>query len=262
MARGHPSINGSVAASGLGVALRRVLNLALDVLLPHQCLRCAAVVETAGALCPGCWDEVAFLEPPFCQACGVPFEFDPGVDMLCAACVREPPVYERARAVVTYDEASRGLVLALKHGDRTDAAPAFGRWMVRAGGALVGDADVAVPVPLHWTRLFTRRYNQAALLAAAVARAARIPMAPDALVRRRRTPSQGKLNAARRRRNVRGAFIAHPRHRHLIEGRRVLLIDDMLTTGATVSACSRALLDAGARAVDVLTLARMVRPAL
>ncbi|MCZ6607667.1 MAG: phosphoribosyltransferase family protein, partial [Alphaproteobacteria bacterium] len=142
----------------------------------------------------------------------------------------------------------------------TDTAPAFGRWLVRAGGDLIADADVVAPVPLHWTRLFARRYNQAALLGHAVGRCAGIPVVPDALVRHRRTPSQGRLSPSARHRNLRGAF-AVPRSRMAaIKGRRVLLVDDVLTTGATASACTRTLLRAGARAVDVLTLARVVRP--
>jgi len=168
--------------------------------------------------------------------------------------------HDMGLATLMYDDASRRLVLAFKHGDRTDTAPAFGRWLVRAGGGLIADADVVAPVPLHWTRLFARRYNQAALLGHAVGRCAGIPVVADALVRHRRTPSQGRLSPSARHRNLRGAF-AVPRSRMaVIEGRRVLLVDDVLTTGATAAACARTLLRAGARAVDVLTLARVVRP--
>ena len=163
--------------------------------------------------------------------------------------------------MLRYDDSSRGLILAFKHADRTHAAPAFGRWMARAGAGLLAEGSVVVPVPLHWTRLFRRRYNQAALLALALAREAGLRAAPDLLIRRRATPSQGRLGAVARRRNVAGAFAVRPGRRNLIDGRRVLLVDDVFTTGATADACARALKRAGADAVDVLVLGRVVREA-
>jgi ComF family protein len=182
-----------------------------------------------------------------------------GFDALCGACLRERPVYERARAVFRYDDESKGLILALKHADRTDAAPAFAQWMARAGAPLLADAQLIVPVPLHWLRLARRRFNQAALIGNALARQSGVPTVPDLLVRRRRTPSQGRLSRAGRERNVQGAFAVSRRHAGRLDGRRVLLIDDVLTTGATASACARTLLRAGAAAVDVLALALVVR---
>lgn len=241
-------------------SLRRFGSAALDLLLPPQCLSCREVVAEVGTLCGACFAKVRFLAPPHCAACGLPFEFDPGgADALCATCIRNRPAYERARAVFRYDESSRALVLAFKHGDRIDAAPAYGRWLARAGGELVEAAELIAPVPLHWTRLFQRRYNQSALLAHALARTAGRPVVPDLLRRRRRTPSQGGLDRAERIRNVRGAFDLRPASRARVEGLRILLVDDVLTTGATVEACTTALLKAGAAAVDVLTLARVVR---
>lgn len=232
----------------------------LDVVLPPQCLGCGRVVDEPGVLCPSCWAGLRLLAPPWCISCGLPFEYDPGPEAVCAGCAREQPPFARARAAIGYDDASRGLVLAFKHGDRTEAAPAFARWMVRAGADLLADAEVLVPVPLHWTRLLARRYNQAALLAQALAGLSGRPYVPASLRRRRRTPSQGGLGLSARRENVRGAFVVSPRAIHTISDRRVLLIDDVLTTGATAAACARALLTAGARAVDVLALARVGRP--
>lgn len=254
--------NGAMAATSLlAGGLRRVGAGLLDAVLPPRCLNCGRSVDAAGALCPACWAAAAFVEPPFCAACGFSFEFDLGPAALCGDCAREPPVFARARAVFRYDGASRDLVLRFKHGDRTDGAPAFGQWLARAGAPLLADADLVAPVPLHWLRLFRRRYNQAALLASALAARAGKPAVNDLLLRRRRTPSQGGLGAVARHRNVAGAFAVNPRRRPLLAGRRVLLVDDVMTTGATVSACAATLLRAGAAAVDVIVLARVVRPA-
>jgi ComF family protein len=241
--------------------MRRIWHWALDVVLPAQCLGCRALVGTLGTLCPSCWSKVRFIDRPLCAACGVPFEFEMGEGTLCGACVRSRPEYDRARAAIVYDEGSRGLILAFKHGDRTDAAPALARWMVRAGGELIADADLIAPVPQHWTRLFARRYNQAALLALAIGKQTGTRVVPDLLVRRKRTSPLGKLGPSARRKTVRHAFTIRARKVPIVTGLRVLLIDDVHTTGATVNACSHVLLRAGASAVDVLSVARTVRPA-
>jgi ComF family protein len=238
--------------------LRRSARGMLDLLLPPRCLSCGASIGAEGELCPSCWRAMIFLGAPHCACCGLPFAYDAGDDALCGACLREHPHYDRARAVFRYDAASRGLVLAFKHGDRTHSAPAYGRWMRRVGSALLAEADFLIPVPLHWTRLFARRYNQAALLAHAI-HAAGGPgvVAPDWLIRRRRTPSQGHRNVTARAENVRGAFALRPGRS--VAGKRVVLIDDVFTTGATISECARTLRRAGAVRIDVLTLARVVR---
>ncbi len=259
MTQAKHSINGALAKTGADSSLGSLAKLMLDALLPPQCLSCGAIVEGHGLLCPTCWDEVVFLSPPCCDACGLPFEYDPGEGVLCGACCRQRPVFQRARSVMAYDTHSRRLILTFKHGDRTDAAPALGRWLLRAGSDLIADADLVAPVPLHWTRLFIRRFNQAALLARALRRRAGPPVVLNLLIRHRRTPSQGRLGPALRRRNVRGAFALRSSMAREIKGKRVLLIDDVLTTGATVSACARTLLAGGAEAVDVLTLARVIR---
>jgi ComF family protein len=241
-------------------ALRRGTGWFVDSLLPPRCLGCGTIVGSDGLLCAPCWAALAFLGPPQCARCGVPFPADTGEGALCAACLAEPPAYFAARAALVYDDASRPLVLGFKHGDRTHAAPAFARWMARAGAGLLAEAEIVVPVPLHRWRLLARRYNQSALLARELGRQAGLAIAVDALARTRPTPSQGGLGRAARFENVRGAFAVRPRSRAAIEDRHVLLVDDVLTTGATVEACSKALIRAGAGAVSVLTLARVNGP--
>jgi len=241
----------------------------LDAVLPPLCLSCNEIVGAPGALCPSCWQGFSFISAPHCACCGTPFAEDLGAEALCAACLARRPRYRRARAALVYDDESRRLVLPFKHGDRTDIARACGGWMARAGADLLSSADLVAPVPLHWRRLLMRRYNQAVLLARVVVRAATatdpgrdLLLAPELLRRRRWTGSQAGLKAKERRRNVREAFDIHPKWQPQVAGKTVLLVDDVLTTGATVEACARALERGGAKAVDVLTLARVVRPAL
>jgi ComF family protein len=238
-------------------ALRRAAVAALDLLLPPRCLKCGADVGAAGALCPACWRKITFLGPPCCACCGLPFAFDQGEGALCGACAGAAPAFTQARSAMRYDEESRRLVLAFKHGDRLHLAPSLGAWMRRAGAELLAGCDALVPVPLHWTRLFARRYNQAAVLAHAVAASGGPSVGADWLVRRRRTPSQGKRNAEGRRRNVAGAFALNPGRS--VRGLRIVVVDDVFTTGATLEECAKVLLRAGARHVDALTLARTVR---
>ena len=231
----------------------------LDWILPPQCLACGALNERSGALCTACWEKADFLASPWCQCCGLPFELPMPSGALCGACLRHAPAYDRARAVMAYGELSRRMILGLKYGDRADMAPAFADWLSRSGGELVADADWITPVPLHWTRLFTRRFNQAALLARLLSRDHARPFAPDMLVRHKRTPTQAGLSPAKRRRNVQGVFALGPRWKQRVIDKRVLVIDDVYTTGATVTACAKVLKRAGASAVDVLSVARVVR---
>lgn len=237
---------------------RALIGTFLDALLPPQCVSCRELVMTPGQLCAACWRDVTFLSEPSCFCCGLPFEYEIERGARCGACVRRPPPYGRARSVFVYDDASRNLVLAMKWGDRLEAAPSFGRWMARAGKELLADADVIAAVPLHWTRLFRRRFNQSALLAQEIGRASGVPVLVDALARRRATPSQGGFSRRARLENVRGAFEVRKSRLDAVENRTILLIDDVLTTGATVASCAQALLKAGAASVDVLTLARVV----
>lgn len=240
-------------------AARAWVKRGLDLLYPPQCLSCGTSVTETGTLCGTCWADANFITDPQCWVCGYPFPYDMGKEAVCGACAAAPPAYDHARAAMVYNDRSRELILAFKHGDRTDRAPALGRWLIQAGTTLISKADMVTPVPLHWTRSFARRFNQSALLAKVVARQGNIEFAPEVLTRHRRTPSQGRLNAGARQRNVQGAFTAPKKHQDRIKGKRILLIDDVLTTGATVAACASVLRRTGATGVDVLTVARVVR---
>ncbi len=231
--------------------------LSLDLALPTLCVACRDPVEGEG-VCANCWARMSFIAPPFCPRLGIPFVYDPGPDMLSMEAIANPPAYARARAAVRYDDVARTLVHALKYQDRTDLAPAMGRWMARAGGELLDGADMLVPVPLHWQRGWSRRYNQSGVLARVIERQTGVKVAAEALRRIRPTEQQIGLSRPQRASNVQGAFKVAPDRQHLIGGRRIVLIDDVLTSGATVDACARALLRAKAAAVDVLVFARVV----
>ena len=231
----------------------------LDVLLPPQCLRCRIPVDRQGLLCGSCWREINFIVPPYCAICGLPFAHDEGQDAICGACARKAPSFDHARSATVYDDASRPLLLGFKYGDRTEAASALAQWLYRAGDGLVDAADLIVPVPLYRWRLWRRRYNQSALLAAALGKISGRDVISDLVVRHRSTKSQRGLTPGERRRNVRGAFAVPVHHRSRVQRACIVLVDDVLTTGATAEAVAAALRQAGARQVDVLTLARVVR---
>jgi ComF family protein len=231
--------------------------LALDIALPTLCVSCREPVDGEG-VCAECWARLSFIAPPHCPRLGIPFVYDPGPDMLSMEAISNPPAYARARAAVRYDDVARTLVHALKYQDRTDLAPAMGRWMARAGRELLDDADVLIPVPLHWRRAWRRRYNQSGALARVIERQTGVELVSEALKRIRPTEQQIGLSRPQRASNVQGAFKVAPDRQVLIAGRRIVLIDDVLTSGATVDACARALLRAKAASVDVLVFARVV----
>jgi ComF family protein len=239
--------------------LQSAARRALDLLFPPLCIVCREPVTDPRSLCPDCWSAIRFLDAPMCASCGLPFEIPIAEGTLCAACHARPPSFDRARAVMRYDDASRGAILAFKHGDRLDLVPAFAHWLARTGADLISGAEVIVPVPLHRSRLWMRRFNQSAEIARALGKSTRIPVASGVLVRSKRTPSQGAMpSASARRRNVQGAFEVADGQAGTVAGRTILLVDDVLTTGSTVDACARALKRAGAARVYVLALARVV----
>lgn len=242
-----------------GMAAKAPLRL-LDFLLPPQCLSCAQRTSEHPGLCAACWSEIEFIGAPCCDRTGLPFAFDPGEGVVSAVALARPPVWQRARAAAAFGPVARGLIHALKYRDRLEAASLMARLMAGAGQELLADADLIVPVPLYRARLWQRRYNQAALLAVELSRLSGVVHATDLLQRARATRSQVGLNITDRRRNVRGAFTLPGNAKAAIAGRRVLLIDDVITTGATAGACAKALLDGGAAEVDVLAFAMVTNP--
>lgn len=233
----------------------------LDWVLPPTCAGCGEVLEQSHTLCSACWGQLTFIAGPCCEACGHPFPHETPEQTLCGVCMQQRPPFERARAALYYDEASKAFILGLKHADKTEAAHLLAKWLAQAGAVLWADADVIVPVPLHWTRLFRRRYNQSALLSHALGRIVEKPVDVDALVRHKKTPSQGHLGIKARARNVAGAFRVPLKCKARIKDQRIVLVDDVYTTGATLKACAKVLLRAGAARVDVVTLARVVKGA-
>lgn len=241
----------------LAAPLRAALGFTRDIALPPLCPSCRELVGEDG-LCAPCWSKLNPIAPPYCERLGIPFAYDPGPGVLSMQAIADPPAYARARAAVRYDEIARTLVHALKYGDRLDLAPIMSRWMTRAGRELLEGADALVPVPLHWRRLWARRYNQSALLAKAIGTACHVPVADTALKRVKATAQQVGLTQTQRADNVQGAFRVPPEGKAEVVGKRLVLIDDVLTSGATADACARALLRGGASSVDVVVFARVV----
>jgi ComF family protein len=235
-----------------------LLARALRFVYPPRCIACGEEVETEKALCGPCWSEAWFISTPCCDACAAPLpgaaEGDP---LFCDDCMAAPRPWTEGRAVVVYSGTGRRISLALKHGDRLDIAGPVGRWMAAAARDILTDSDVIAPVPLHWTRLFRRRYNQSALLAEVIAAGGGCTVAQDLLIRRRRTVMQKGMTREERMDNQRQAITANPKRLSAIAGKRILLVDDVMTTGATLSACAEACHAAGAVAVNIVVFARV-----
>ena len=249
--------------------LRRAGMAAVDLLLPPRCLVCAELVPTDGTVCATCFREMTLIGEPQCHCCGVPFLHSgqgvrtmAGRPLHCQRCTNNPPAYRQARAAWIYDKASRRLLLPLKYADRTELVKPLARQMAFAGRELLARAELLVPVPLHFRRLLSRKYNQAGLLAKRLSRVSGVPWAPDLLRRRRSTPALGGLSAGERIAALEGAFRLAGGGAARIAGRRLLLVDDVMTSGATARACAEALLVAGAASVDVLAAARVPDPTL
>ncbi|OLF78284.1 hypothetical protein AWH62_15730 [Maricaulis sp. W15] len=232
-----------------------------DLAWPPVCPMTGRTVDRVGHLAPDLWRRLNFLDAPWCDTCGWPFPYPGGGGAaslsVCAGCVANPPRYDRARAPLAYDGVASPLVVGFKHGSRREMVDQFARWMARAGADCLEGADALVPVPLHWRRLIARRYNQSALLCRALSPLTGLPIWTDLLVRQRPTPSQAGRTARMRRRNMAAAFAVTDPSR--LAGRHLVLVDDVVTTGATVTACTRQLKRAGAASVRVVALCRVVR---
>jgi ComF family protein len=247
--------------------LKTVSYWAAEAVLPPRCPVSGDLVDAHGMVAPQVWQNLDFIIDPMCQKCGMPFGFDAdgggveglGDDHLCVNCLSYPPEYHKARSVVHYNDGSKSMILAFKHGDQTHLVRSFIPWIKQAGRKILGDVDVIIPVPLHRWRLLRRRYNQAALIGERLSGETGIYFLVDGLIRKRATPAQGHLTIQERKDNVKEAFTVNPKYAADFKDKNVVLIDDVYTTGATVNECACVLKDAGAARVDVLTLARVVK---
>uniref|UniRef100_A0A7C1SVD0 ComF family protein n=1 Tax=Agrobacterium albertimagni TaxID=147266 RepID=A0A7C1SVD0_9HYPH len=242
----------SVSRHHAGLALRGLFHL----IYPLACAHCHARVASHHALCAACWGGMRLIDKPFCPVLGLPFAHDPGEGMVSPQAIAHPPVFDRLRSVALHEGVARHLVHDLKYRDRVDLAPMMAGWMLRAAFPEIAAADAIVCVPLHRMRMFRRMFNQSAELARHLARQSGKPFLADVLVRRKRTQQQVGLTANQRSLNVRGAFEVPDARQDLVFGKRLVLVDDVYTTGATVSAATTALKKAGAQDVTVLTFAR------
>ncbi|MEO1143518.1 MAG: ComF family protein [Pseudomonadota bacterium] len=237
--------------------LSRVAKDIADVLVPPTCLSCDQFVAKPGGCCPQCWSQLRFVTEPLCPVLGTPFSVDMGGGILSAEAIVDPPPFDRLRTVVIYDDLPQRLVASLKYGDRTDIVPWIANWMNKAGQELIRDADVVVPIPLHRARLRSRRFNQSAELSRCIAKLNNKTYLPDLLLRKRNTRQQVGLTEGARERNVSGAFHVPEEKKAVLQGKRVLLVDDVYTTGATVKAAARALKRGKSSKIDVLVFAKV-----
>ena len=231
---------------------------ALGMVYPDQCVLCSEYVDGQGALCGSCWREMPFQSGHSCDLCGAALmgDTDGTVDH-CDACIKMPRPWSKGRAALSYRDAGRRVVLGLKHGDRTDLVPIAGSWLARAGSDILTEDTLLVPVPLHWSRLLRRRYNQSAELAKVIASLYSLEVAPDVLVRTSRTKPQDGMGVDARFRNVENVISPATNRQSLLKGRNVCLVDDVMTSGATLSASAQACNAAGASQISVLVLARV-----
>lgn len=232
----------------------------LNTLLPNRCLRCEVILSNDPGLCSECWASMQFITSPYCSQCGLPLEVDLGREAICGDCARGQNYFSHVQSVFVYNDTSKDLILKFKHGDAHHGAPIYAQWMVQAQNDLLDSDSLLAPVPLHWTRLFRRCYNQSQILAKELSvLRPKIRYIPDLLIRNRATVSQGQLSQDQRYRNISGSINIHPHKKTLIKGKRIVLIDDVMTSGATMNVCAKALLKAGATDVNGLTLGRVTR---
>lgn len=239
--------------------VRNAIKQTVNFILPPRCALSGTVVSAQGELSPDAWSELEFITDPQCKICGVPFDFQIDTEMECASCLKKRPLYERARAALIYNDHSRNIILRFKHADQMHILHSFMPWVMRVGEELISEADLIIPVPLHRFRLLKRRYNQAAVMSQYLSRMTGKEWSYNLLCRKRMTKSQGFMKPEERQKNVREAFIIPLAQQDKLDGKNILLIDDVYTTGATVNECVKTLLKYGAKEVNVLTIAKVVR---
>ena len=244
-----------VLSSSLLSSLRMIIIRLGALIWPPQCGRCGANTSQQHTLCASCWGTLHFVSDPYCKDCGVPLPDTTHYGNVCARCLAEPPAFDGARSSFVYDEGIRPLILAYKHSDRLDLTPILSQFLLRTLANTNWAVDVIVPVPLHRWRLFRRQYNQSAELARHLSRYLAVPFLPNIIKRVRSTPSQGLYSRAQRRANMTGAFHVTTKKSADLRGRTVLIVDDVLTTGATVNELARVIKKSGADQVFVITIA-------
>ncbi len=239
--------------------LKQTLSKTLDIILPPRCGITGDIVDVSGMLSPVPWKDIRFIAEPYCDTCGIPFDFVTEGEMICGSCIDNPPHFNKARSVMVYDDTSRRMILAFKHGDRLQLINGFNQWLLRAGRDILLDSDIILPVPLHRKRLWQRRYNQSAILAKSLAKSLpNIKYRPQLLSRTRSTPPQKGLTRKERQKNIAGAIRMHIQDKNLLSGKNICVIDDVYTSGATLNECAKILKKAGANNVYALTLARVL----
>jgi len=257
-----PRLNANIKikklASALGAISRNQTKMILDRLIPPYCPISGDVVSAPGQLSARGWASIQFIEAPYCTVCSLPFTVDHGEEIRCGFCLTDYHNFGTARCAVVYDDVSRPLIVSFKHGDRTELVPLLSGWLARVASDVIASKSILIPVPLHRQRLIARRFNQAALLASAAGKLTKTKVLLEAVERHRPTLPQKDLSTAGRQRNVSGAFRVASQYRSRIKGAHIVLVDDVMTTGATLSACARPILAAGAARVDALVLARVV----
>ncbi len=240
--------------------IRKTFRYCADFILPPVCIACRTATNKQNTLCPQCWTNVNFIVPPICDRLGIPLPYNVGQPHISVAAIINPPIYDRARTVAEFTGSMRTLIHGLKYADRHEGLQLFGKWLINAGKDILEEADLIVPVPLHPWRLWSRRFNQSSLLAQAVSQQSNIPIDHLILKRKRNTKAQVGQTRKQREKNVSGAFIIQKSNNSKVENKNIVLVDDVLTTGATINACTKALKKANANKVDILTLARVIQP--
>ncbi len=239
----------------------QIFQPAIDFILPERCNSCGVIVHGQGGFCAECWQQLVFLAPPWCNSCATPIPFEGEGAALCASCISRPPKHDGIRAAVAYGDAAAAVVLKFKYGGRIGLAKLIAQHLRRHMAELKADNLIIAPVPLHWTRLWSRGYNQSALIARELSNDSQVPGIPDLLLRTRRTPPLRGMAAKERQQTVAAAFSINPRHADQLSGRRVILVDDVYTSGATSDACVRLLKKYGASEVLIFCWARVIAEA-